>query len=272
MLSFEITGNLPTKNLTFQKITFTNINRKNASKMALFLKENVKNIALDDHGFIKIPEKFTHIKIDIGLSHKAPHLREWLSHENDLIVFGFEPRKDCVDILNNSNLDGAIAIPCALFNVNEPTEMAFNITKNPYNDDGGASSLYDPKNEWKDKLLIKEQIKVPVYSLKMFLDLIPWGTNNIEYVDYIKIDAQGADLNILMNIEEYLKNRIVYVTAEPDGHCYEGADNNNINSIVEYMKNIGFDYISHPNTKDPTFINKKYWDLKDKIYIKQKDY
>ena len=265
MLSLQIIGRCPNRSLAF-----TNIKKRVPSKMEVFIKENVKNVKFDNQGLIVIPDKFKHIKIDVGLSHKAPHTREWLSQENDLLVFGFEPRKDCVDILNKDNIDGAIVIPCALFNLNEPTEMIFNVTKNPYNDDGGASSLFDPKSEWKDKLIIKEQIQVPVFSLKMFLDLIPWS--KIQYIDYIKIDAQGADLDILMNIEDYLKEKIVYVTAEPDGHCYNGADNNNINAIVDFMRKIGFEYVSHPDTKDPTFINKKYWNLRDKIYIKQKDY
>ena len=267
MLAFEIIGYCPTRSLTF---TDEKGKKRVVTKMEDFIKNNVKNIKIDENGLIDIQNKYKHIKIDIGLSHKAPHTREWLSKEKELLVFGFEPRQDCVEILNNDNIDGAVVIPCALFNVIEPTEMSFNVTKNSYNDDGGASSLFDPKNEWKDKLLIKEQIKVPVFSLKMFLDLIPW--NKIEYIEYIKIDAQGADLDILISIEDYLKEKIVYVTAEPDGHCYDGADNNNINSIVEYMRKTGFEYVSHPNTKDPTFINKKYWDLRDKIYIKQKDY
>jgi FkbM family methyltransferase len=260
---FEITANISTLNFLKQKYI--------PSPIEAFLRSNVSNLGIDN-GYIKIPAKFKRIKIDIGLSHKAPHIREWLSQEKDLLVFGFEPRKDCIDLLNKDNIEGAIAVPCALFNVKEPTEMSFNVTKNPHNEDGGASSLFNPKNEWKDKLIIKERITVPVFNLKMFLDMIPWGTNDIEYIEYIKIDAQGADLNILMSIEEYLKNRVVYVTAEPDGHCYEGADINNHNDIISYMKKIGFEYVFHPNTKDPTFINRKYWHLKDNVYIKQKDY
>lgn len=250
-------------------ISFIDVNPNRNLKMELFIKNNVHNMKIEK-GYLVIPEKFKHIKIDIGLSHKAPHLREWLKTEKDLLVFGFEPRKDCVQLLNNDNIDGAIIIPCALFDVNEPTEMTFNVTKNPYNDDGGASSLFDPKSEWKAKLLIKEHITVPVFNLKMFLDLINW--NKIEYIDYIKIDAQGADFNILTSIEQYLKDKVVYVTAEPDGHCYEGADKNNANEIINYMRTIGFDRVLHQNTKDPTFINKKYWHLRNTIYIKQKDY
>ena len=36
------------------------------------------------------------------------------------------------------------------------------------------------------------------------------------------------------------------------------------------MKNIGFIYLNHQNTSDPTFLNSKFIDKKDEIYIWQK--
>ena len=75
-------------------------------------------------------------------------------------------------------------------------------------------------------------------------------------IEYIKIDAQGSDLNILKGAEHYLKERVVYVTAEPDGFQYSGAEESVSGSIVKYMKSIGFHYVRHKNTLDPTFLNK----------------
>jgi hypothetical protein len=133
------------------------------------------------------------------------------------------------------------------------------------NNDCGTSSLYPNDERYLGK--IKEVIDVPVYSLKMFFDGFPW--DRFEYIDYIKIDAQGSDLNILKSAGSYLSDRVVYVTAEADGHQYIGAEECSVSNIISYMESQGFMRIRHPNTSDPTFVNKKYIEESKKIYIKQ---
>ena len=63
-----------------------------------------KNIPLRSDGKIDIPSHIKHVKLDIGLSYNAPMSQYWLSHEDDLMVFGFEPNPACV----TSILQGAI--------------------------------------------------------------------------------------------------------------------------------------------------------------------
>ena len=101
----------------------------------------------------------------------------------------------------------------------------------------------------------------------MFFDQFPW--NRIDYIDYIKIDAQGSDLNILKGAGDYLKNRVVFVTAEPDGNQYIGAYKCNIDNITNYMISQNFVKINHPNTVDPTYVNKKFLNISNNIYINQ---
>ena len=132
------------------------------------------------------------------------------------------------------------------------------------NNDCGTSILFKPIESFNS---IKEVIKVPVYSLKNVFDVFPW--DKYEYIEYIKIDAQGADLDILKSGGDYLKERVVYVTAEPENTTYDNISHNNIDNIISYMESQNFINIKHPNTSDPTFINKKYLHLKDTIYISQ---
>ena len=68
---------------------------------------------------------------------------------------------------------------------------------------------------------------------------------------------------------DYLKEKIVYVTAEPDGHYYNGCDDCSEENIDKFMVSQGFKRIKHPNTIDPTYINLKFEHLKDKIWIHQ---
>ena len=220
--------------------------------------------------FNKIPLNKKRVKIDIGLSYCAPHTQIWFENDNnddDLYIFGFEPNPynvKSIYVLENKYFDTKqfCLIDVALSNVKEIKEVEFYCTKN----DPGCSSLYCPNSNLPYE--IKEIVKVNVYSLKHFFDIFDW--NRFPYIEYIKIDAQGSDLDILIGAGDYLKNRVVYITAEPEYLQYNNSEHNNFDNILKYMESQDFLLINHPNTKDPTFINKKFLYLKDKIYIAQK--
>jgi len=229
--------------------------------------------------FHKIPLNKKRVKIDIGLSYNAPHTQIWFANDNnndDLYIFGFEPNPYNVKSILNKNIikrhqyvienkyidiNHFCLIDVALSNVKEMKEIDFYCTKN----DSGTSSLYCPNSNLPDE--IKEIVKVPVYSLKHFFDIFDW--DRFPYIEYIKIDAQGSDLDILIGAEDYLKNRVVYITAEPENTQYDNSEHNNFNNINKYLESQDFLLINHPNTEDPTFINKNFLYLKDKIYIAQ---
>ena len=50
---------------------------------------------------------------------------------------------------------------------------------------------------------------------------------------------------------------------------YENCKHNNIYEMKNYLESMNFIMVNHPNTTDPTFLNKNYFDLHDKIFIKQ---
>jgi len=227
---------------------------------------------------LTIPEKCTHIKIDIGLSYSAPIANKFLVKQPEVYVMGFEPNLECVkNIVNGTcaptswpdfNMEKRFVdngrfqcFPYALSNVDKLEMMEFYINQKDY----GTSSLF--KHDQTTLGPIKYTRKVPVINLKMVFDKIPW--DRFDYVDYIKIDAQGSDLNILKGAGDYLSERVVYVTAEPDGHYYIGANDCNADNIDNYMSSINFIKVNHPNTVDPTYLNKKFLDLKDKVWIHQ---
>jgi FkbM family methyltransferase len=224
--------------------------------------------------------RFSSVKLDIGLSYNAPHSNMWLEQDNTgkLLVIGFEPNPDSVTCIQNKNImklhpahstpiqDKYIGtnfhlIPVALSNVEHPTTMDFYAMSG----DVGVSSLYKPTYSGLGG--IKEIIKVPVYSLKHFFDVFPW--DKIDKVDYIKIDAQGADLDILKGAGDYLKERVVFITAEPECRQYENCHHNSDTNITEYLRSQGFERIHHMNTVDPTFINMKYISIAHDIFIAQ---
>ncbi len=229
------------------------------------------NVPLREDGKMDIPQNIKHIKLDIGLSYNAPISQYWLSHEKDLLVFGFEPDLSSV----NSILEGAskrnishgdpldlkyvgksfFLIPCAL-GLQSGSMQSFYKTKV----DCGCSSLYPPKY-----LEIAEVVEVPVFRLSDFFELFPFDTHPV--VDYIKIDAQGSDLDIVKGGGRYLEERVIYITIEAEDYHYENTTNSE-GEIDDYMKKIGFERFYSHETSDPTYFNPRFLDYVQKHEVK----
>ena len=222
-----------------------------------------------------IPEECTRVKLDVGLSYSAPMSEVWLrNNPDDLVVFGFEPNPSCVESISLGNIqkqhhshgeplsDHFVKqhrfhlIPVALDNVDAPTKKSFY-----WNNDVGTSSLFKAHSH-----SLHKEVTVDVTSLKLFLKDFPW--ERFPYIEYLKIDAQGSDLNILKGAGDYL-NKIVFITAEGDGNQYQGAEGSNEGSITDYLTNLGFEPFNG-NTSDPTFVNPAYKDIIDNIFIYQR--
>ena len=243
------------------------------------LKEN--NIPFKNNK-IEIPNWVKHIKIDIGLAYNAPQMQHWLSHENDLLVFGFEANPEAfAKIVSPTNTKihpehgnvleykyigkNAYIIP-ALLSDAENNEVDFYITDG----DGGTSSMYEPIGRANGSIFdTKHIIKLKTHTLASFFKLLP--LDDIEYIEYIKTDAQGEDLKILKGAEPYLQNKVVCVTSEghTGGHYYKENHDERVR-MIEYMESIGFKHIHHPNTDDETFVNKKFAHILPNIFIYQK--
>ena len=210
---------------------------------------------------IAIPKSVRHIRLDIGLSYSAPISQYWLSHHEDLIVFGFEPNPEAVAsilrgaVKQNPNhgepLDtGYIGtrfflIPCALGNSDQKT-IPFYVTAG----DCGCSSMYKPTT-----IAVQKIIEVPIFPLRDFFEKFPFDTHPI--IEYIKIDAQGADLDIVKSGDEYIAQHVIFITLEAEDSAYIGT-HNGLGAIDEYMQSIGFIRYYGGTTEDPTYLNTRY--------------
>jgi len=244
-----------------------------------------KKIGLEiKDGKIVLPDWVTSIKIDVGIAYDAPHTQNWIDADPGTIVFCFEanPRwikylmtppkerdynfKDYVSSrpgtpykeLEFDNIGRRCFIfPVALHNVSEPTTMDFYVTELSE----GCCSLLRPTPTFSS---ISEVVKVPVYSLSDFFKLLP---DDI-IVDYIKIDVQGVDIDVIKSAGDYMSERVVYITAEPETATYENASENTPENMNTYLTTRGFTNVRHTNTHDPTFLNKKFFDRQG-VYIFQ---
>jgi FkbM family methyltransferase len=222
-------------------------------------------IPFREDGKIFIPSHIKHVKLDIGLSFCAPISQQWLTHENDLMVFGFEPNPASVQSILNGSAIGShhmalekrfiqksfFVIPCALGSSSDKM-IKFFVTKN----DCGCSSLYKPKD-----FEVEHIITVPIFSLANFFELFPFDTHPV--IDYIKIDAQGSDLDIAKSAGDYLRERVIYITLEAEDQQYLNTKNS-LAEITKHMESIGFVPHNTSATQDPTYFNPRFAE-----YIKQ---
>lgn len=220
-----------------------------------------QHLALDLDGKIVVPRHLKHVKLDIGLSYNAPIAGYWLDHEEDLVVFGFEPNPAAIEEIKRGGVKKRpyhgepldpryigtrfFLVPCAL-GLSTATTVPFYVTAA----DCGCSSLYEPKD-----FEVADIIEVPLFSLSDFFDRFPFDTHPV--IDYIKIDAQGSDLNIVKSAGNYLSERVVYITLEPEDFEYRNTANSE-SAIEYYMNSIGFMRHRSSHTVDPTYINIRF--------------
>ena len=219
---------------------------------------------------ILIPDRFKSVRIDVGLSVNAPQSQIWLDKDSELLVFGFEPVSANLKSIKSGvsswpvNLDptrinnSIYIINCALLEKALDDGKIIYVTKN----DPGCSSVLKPKN-----FEVAYEEKVNVSTLNTFLDYFPF--TQIPYISHLKIDVQGADIQVIEGATNYL-SKIMAITAEVDTNEYSGT-RNSLQNISDLLKPHGFvlckkDILSRillrlkgirikNETDDPTFIN-----------------
>lgn len=115
-------------------------------------------------------------------------------------IIGFEIEKEVCEKMNSQSYEGVEYYPYALGKANEKRKLY--ITNHPM-----CSSLYKP-NEKLIKLYnnfevayLKEETEIDTISLDYFVD-----KHNVGNIDFIKIDVQGAELDIFKGASKTLKN------------------------------------------------------------------
>lgn len=220
-----------------------------------------------------IPENIKNIRFDIGLSYSAPNSSYWLNKNEDVFIIGVEADKYAVDSIIKNGLftkqhelytpfpnKNFLLLNLALDNVDEPTTKLFY----HMNEDVGVSSLLKPTKTL--NYSIKELSNVNVYSFYDLLDKIDW--NRFEYIELVKIDTQGKDLDIIKSAKNYL-NKIVYLNCEVNTFNYY-ENNPKPHEFDQYMIANNFEKILNNSyvdgeVVDVTYFNKNYETLRNKI-------
>lgn len=190
--------------------------------------------------------------IEVG-AHKGIDTFYWLEDPNN-IVYAFEPNPNYIKTLNKKfkNYPNFFLTETAVDIVEE--EKIFNISK-------GCSSLYEfsdnLKEIWPNRHSWEIQDKIKISTIRLDTFVIE---KNIETIDYLWIDAQGNDFNVLKSLGSY-------INIVKEGRC-ESAYNislykdviNDTESIVLWLNENNFECTVVPDE----------WNKEADIHFKQK--
>jgi FkbM family methyltransferase len=75
--------------------------------------------------------------------------------------------------------------------------------------------------------------------------------NNIKNIDFLKIDTEGYELNVLKGFEEFLEN-VKIIQFEYGGTFLD--NNTKLNDVITYLTSMGFRKFSYLTDKEPVLI------------------
>jgi len=165
---------------------------------------------------INIDICFTLLEVGaVKISEEEEPFYELLDYFPSSKIVGFEIDKEVCDKMNLSARDGVKYYPHALGEFNESKKLY--ITNHPM-----CSSLYKPNEDLIslyhnfEAAYLKSKTTIKTITLYNFLE-----TNNIGSLDFIKIDVQGAELDIFRGGKKALKDVLKIVCEVEFIHHYE---------------------------------------------------
>lgn len=170
-----------------------------------------------------------------GWAPKWKPFRPWLT------MIGFEPEPSEFTRLTASASDHEVIHPAALYH--SEGEVRLHVTRNPY-----CSSLYPPNQSLVQRLRPgdKRMEVVGTQSLQATtLDRV-LGEMGVPSVDFIKLDTQGSELDILRGAEISLAGGVIGVEVEVQFlPLYQGAAL--FSEVHAFLSRWGFQLMGFPN-------------------------
>lgn len=168
----------------------------------------------------------------------------------DSIVYAFEPTMELVNYLkeNTKDLNNYIIIPKAVSNYTGVSDF-----KIAGNYDWGCSSLCDFNTNldktWPGRkdFNVTNISKTCVIRLKDFII-----ENNIPYIDYLHVDVQGQDLEVLQGLEEKIhivKKGVIEMPTSHENKLYKNQKYI-VDDAIKFLEKNGFN-ITNISSNDP---------------------
>jgi FkbM family methyltransferase len=184
----------------------------------------------------RLPGPECKIWIDVG-AHAGQHTLQHAQKNSQVLVYAFEPDWRMLRSLVGKAVN-FVPIPMAVSEADGIAEFFINMADGtssllPFNPDAFVAG-------WKesDGLFTERRETVPTIRLDTFMSKL-----GIDSVEYLKIDAQGADLMVVRSLGERLKD-IQSLTLEVDVspvRAYKGSSGKE--EIVDFLLSRGFDLV-----------------------------
>ena len=220
-------------------IAFNISTKKNSMSKSLILQEHTES---NETKFLKKIIKPGQTVLDVGanMGWYSIHFSKWVGQSGK--IFAFEPVPEIYEELtSNINLNfcqNIIVFNCALGNQNE--SVLFNVSD--FEGGSGASS---------ENLKFGKEIKVSKRKLDDVMN-----EHNLDNIDFLKIDIEGGELNMLKGAEKLIEKYKPKLLLEiVDIHCdrfqYLPED------VCNFLFNKGYDgfYIGNEHSKKLNDIN-----------------
>ena len=176
--------------------------------------------------------KYRRIWIDVG-AHEGELTFPFAAADSSLLVYAFEPNLHAASRIMG-RLRNYVVLPIAVAERDGSAELQLNAYEQ-------SSSLLPPDEagvkSWKtdQEFKVVGTTIVPTMRLDTFMN-----DAGIEFVDYLKIDAQGLDLDVVKSAGDRLRDvaKVQLEATNVEYRQYEGAPGKSV--IIEYMDSMGF--------------------------------
>lgn len=186
-------------------------------------------------GYIKFPEGVTRVIVDVGTHARAPYTRPRLDKEADLAVIGYEPMRYQYGEISTTPIDG--------YGYGHPRMYVLNAAAG-LTDQRGIHTFYRARSNMCSSLKRSvgkgcstrggERMRVPLIPLE---DLLLHIDPQME-IPLIKVDAQGADLEVVKGAGTQLTRVQEWVLEVQTETLYEGAALEP--EVMEFMRAFGY--------------------------------
>jgi FkbM family methyltransferase len=159
------------------------------------------------------------VLVDVGASGGGPEI--WREIAPASIYLGFDPDLREIRTIADGEYEKATIVNSAVCEDKSASQTRFYLTRSPY-----CSSTLRPDTEalrdyiFHDLFDVLDEVNVRATTIERAL-----REQQYDGLDWIKIDAQGADLRIFESIPDHVRDRIVAVDTEPGLlDAYRGED------------------------------------------------
>ncbi|HSS62441.1 MAG TPA: FkbM family methyltransferase [Candidatus Limnocylindrales bacterium] len=221
------------------------------SEASTFVRKLRRRALAETFGRVARNRSYRRVWIDVG-AHEGESSFPYAAADPSLLVYAFEPNLRAAARVMGK-LRNYVILPIAIAERDGSAELNLNAYEQsssllPADADGVKSWVTEAHFE------VIGSVVVPTMRLDTFMTAV-----GLEHVDFLKVDAQGLDLEVVKSAGDRLRDvaRVQLEATTVSYRQYEGAPGKSV--IVEYMESKGFrlageEIQSHGQEANLTFV------------------